>query len=76
MDDVKEGIKQENWELLQLEDQLTKNRKAHKVGGFILLSVLGAFSHRIFSRICFFSHRVYFKNSLIIHEDKTNEIHV
>ena len=31
MDDVKEGILQENFELLQLEDQLTKSRNSNKV---------------------------------------------
>ena len=32
MDDVKEGIMQENFELLQVEDQLTKSRTSNKVG--------------------------------------------
>jgi phosphatidylinositol-bisphosphatase len=31
MDDVKEGILQENFELLQVEDQLTKNKSSNKV---------------------------------------------
>lgn len=39
MDDVKEGIMQENYGLLQVEDQLTKSRNSNKVLSLMLMEL-------------------------------------
>jgi hypothetical protein len=44
MDDVKEGILQENFELLQVEDQLTKNKSSNKVREITASFSLGIFA--------------------------------